>query len=360
MNLNKLIIITNMPSPYQVDFFNALAKKIDLKIIYAKLTEPNRKWEYEKNIKHESIFLKGPFHKKIPKLRKIFKEDAVFIVSGYNLPEFIYSMQYLTSNKIPWLFWGERIRLKNVWLKKLLIMKLLRRAKAILGIGEMASRLYYELTGAPTFVFPYHIDTSKFTKSDYFLNGRINFVYSGQLITRKGIKHLIKAFNLVNKKYSDKIFLHIIGDGPLRQYVKKNTEKYHSTVKLYGFVKYEDLYRIYEKGDVFLFPSLYDGWGVAIAEAMASGMIPIATFTTGATMDLVLHGFNGFLIPPENTLSLTYYMNYLIENKHLIVKMGQNAAEYIKEYNDIEKGVLKLLNILSQIEQGGSLTTPSK
>ncbi len=351
MNFKGLTVLTNMPSPYQVDLFNVLAGELDIKVVYVKKTEPDRKWNYEKYIKHDHVFLKGPAFKRLVELEKHLKEDRLFIISGYNLPEFLYSMVYLSGRKKTWLFWGEKIRIKKLWLKKFTITQLLKNARAILGIGRLAARLYYEITNVPTFVFPYHVDTSRFNKkSTYCFNNRINFLYSGQLIQRKGIFDILKAFEMIRKDYRDRVFLHIVGDGPLMQTVKNRISDYSNDVQLYGFVSYDELPEIYAKGDVFLFPSLYDGWGVALAEGMAARMAPISTFTTGAATDLILHGYNGFIVPPQNPILLADYMKQLIDEPEKIEKIGDRASEYVREHNDIQKGAQKLIHIISMIK----------
>ncbi len=346
MNFEKLVVITNMPSPYQVDFFNALGKKVNLTVIYVKKTEPERKWHYEVNIEHDHIFLRG---NTLNIWNNIAKKDTLFIVSGYNLPAFIRAMFYLTIKKIPWIFWGEKIRLNKLYVKNITVLKLLKHARAILGIGEVAARLYYETTKVPTFVFPYHINTERFYRRHRPDGSKINFLYSGQLIKRKGVLDIQDAFEKVYNDYGEKVHLHIVGDGPLYDIIKRKTSSYATQVHLYGFVRYEELPKIYQRGDIFLFPSLYDGWGVALAEGMAAGMVPIATFTTGAATDLILHGYNGFIIPPSQPSLLAHYMEKLVENPERIYKMGANAAQYVKHKNEIKNGVKTLLGILKEI-----------
>ncbi len=350
MNFKKLVILTNMPSPYQVDFFNTLSAHIKLKVIYAQKSLKERKWKYEGNIKHPHTFLSGSFIKRVSQLKKLSDEkDTVYIVSGYDIPEFIYFMTLLSKRKRKWLFWGEKIRLNKLSLKRRTVLRLLKNARAILGIGEVAARLYHELTGITTFNLPYHINTSRFKRDSYFQDNRVNFVYSGQIIERKGVIYILDAFESIVERFNDAVALHIAGDGPLFKYIKERTKTYEARVRFYGFVRYEELPIIYQKGDVFLFPSIYDGWGVALAEGMASGMAPISTYSTGASTDLILHGYNGFIIPPENSKMLAHYMEQLINKQELIRKFGNRARRYVISNNDVKSGVEKLLNILSLI-----------
>ncbi len=352
MNFTKLVILTNMPSPYQVEFFNAIKEKIDLEVIYARKTLKTRKWNFEKYIEHRHIFLKGNLKERLTKMKELLTgstETTVFIVSGYNLPEFLYAIKILNSRHMPWLFWGEKIRLQNFTVKKLTILSLIKKARAVLAMGEQAASIYYEILKMPVYILPYHIDTQKFEeRTSYFHNGKVNFLYSGQMIKRKGVHVLEKAVLSLDKPYLEKTFFHFIGDGESLSALKEALRALEN-VKFYGFVKYENLSALYKMGDVFLFPSLYDGWGVALTEGMAAGMLPVSTYTTGAAVQNILHGINGYIIPPDNPKELATLLKYLVDNKEIIPHMGKKAREYAVKYNDVRKGTDKLLNILNSI-----------
>ncbi len=351
MNFTKLFIITNMPSPYQVEFFNVLSARTPLEVIYARKTLRNRKWNFGKYIKHTHHFLSGNINSRLSAIKKIvLKEgpDALVIISGYNLPEFLYSMKIVSRHHIPWVFWGEKIRLNHLALKKLTALGLVKKANAILAIGEQAASIYYELLKKPTYVFPYHINTAKFKEPEYFYRDKINFVYSGQMIERKGIHVIKEALIKLNRQYLEKVFIHFIGDGPLLVSLKESFSNFEN-VRFYGFVKYEDLPGLYEMGDVFLFPSLYDGWGVALLEGMAAGMLPVSTFSSGAAVQCILNGENGFIIPPDNPSEITRIIEYLINTPDIIPTMGRKAREYAIKNNDVEKGTNDLLSILNSL-----------
>lgn len=351
MNFNTLIIMTNMPSPYQVELFNTIGEDIELKVIYAKRTIKGRQWNFEKYIRHNHIFLKGGLRKRLLQLREIINSanlKTFFIISGYNVPEFVYAMKLLNSKKIPWAFWGEKIKLKKLLLKKLTVLSLVKNARCILSMGEQAASIYYEILKMPVYNFPYHIDTEKFPESDYFHGGKINFMYSGQIIERKGVHTIKNAILGLESNYIRQSVFHFIGEGPMLSSLKTELGRLKN-VKFYGFIPYENLPSLYKIGDVFLFPSLYDGWGVALIEGMTAGMVPISTFSTGAAVQNILHGFNGYLIPPDNPQKLMSTMKYIIDNKNLVPIMGKRAREYVTKHNDVKKGKKVLLDILKTL-----------
>ena len=257
-------------------------------------------------------------------------------------------MKLLHAKNVPWVFWGEKIRLKNLSIKKMTILPLLKKSLAVLAIGEQAAAIYYEILNNPTFIFPYYIDTAKFKEPSYFHRGKINFLYSGQMVKRKGVHILKEAILFLGNKYKSKVQFHLIGEGKLLDTLKRDLKGLNN-VEFYGFVGYEYLPSIYEVGDVFLFPSLYDGWGVALIEGMAAGMLPVSTFTTGAAVQNILNGINGYIIPPNNTSALLSILEHIVKNREIIPEMGKLAREYTLKHGDVRAGVSKLLSILQSI-----------
>lgn len=97
--------------------------------------------------------------------------------------------------------------------------------------------------------------------------------FCGRLVKRKGIYDLIEIWKLVTVYYP-KSKLVIVGDGP--EYdnlsVKVKESKLESNIHLMGFVSENDKYLTMKKSRIFVFPSYEEGWGIAVAEAVASGL----------------------------------------------------------------------------------------
>ena len=81
-------------------------------------------------------------------------------------------------------------------------------------------------------------------KKKYFKNNKINFLFVGQLIQRKGIKEILSAINKLSCSEKEKILIHIVGDGGLKKLIEKYQQK-NVAIKYYGFVFGNKLSKIY-------------------------------------------------------------------------------------------------------------------
>ncbi len=122
-------------------------------------------------------------------------------------------------------------------------------------------------------------DSESAVKTD---SNKVNFATMGRLTTPKGHWHLIRAFSKVASRNKDAM-LYILGEGELRPYFRELIGEYEleSRVIMCGFV--ENPYAALAGMDVFVFPSLWEGFGNALLEAMACGLPCIATdYESGA------------------------------------------------------------------------------
>lgn len=124
---------------------------------------------------------------------------------------------------------------------------------------------------------------------------QLRLLYVGRLDARKGIFDLLNAFNLCRMQ-SEEISLSVIGEGPmlgkLQKWVKRNG--YEESVTFHGRVCASDLRKIYKQHDLLVVPSLYEPFGMVIAEALASGATVISS---DACVDLGQYQFPAGDIP---------------------------------------------------------------
>ena len=355
-----LCIITNFPSQHQVEFFNYIAqnsKLLKLKVLYLSSKSPGRMWSMPV-MKHGHKIFGGKYLRNIlynPDIGELFKElkykDSIYIVSGYGNISFQMIMYYLNISKRLWIFQGEKPRLTLNASKKLL-MRPLKGAKGILGIGSFATRIYEEILNKPVYNLSYFIDLERFfdipLKQRNYGKKSLKFLYCGSLIEGKGVDLLVRAFVILRERYQD-IELHLIGSGALnQQLISIIPDAFRPDVFFHGFIKWDELHKYYSLGDVFVFPTRYDRWGVAINEALASGLPVITTYNAGAAYDLVLDNYNGFLCPVNSVNSLIEKMEFFIKNKDAICKMGLHARETMKNWT-LQKGMERLESIVTDI-----------
>lgn len=183
----------------------------------------------------------------------------------------------------------------------------------------------------------------------------INFISVCRLVKKKGINHAIEAFAQVAKKYK-RVHFTVVGDGPERSHLEALIKKLHiaDKVTLCGWRTQEEVITILDNSQVFLLPSLTsargneEGIANALKEAMAMGLISIATWHAG-TPELIEDGVSGFLVPEKNSEILAQKIKYVIQHPELWKKIGIAARKKIKNEFETKKAIKELEHIFYQL-----------
>src|SRR5204863_5037999 len=133
-------------------------------------------------------------------------------------------------------------------------------------------------------------------------------LYAGRLSPEKGVLELVEA--AVGMK------LVVAGDGPLRARVPGAL----------GFLRHEELQRLYSRAAVLACPSRREGFGVACLEAMAHGR-PVVATGVGGLLDLVVDGETGLVVPPRDPVALRDALERLLADVELRSRLGAAARE---------------------------------
>jgi glycosyltransferase involved in cell wall biosynthesis len=153
---------------------------------------------------------------------------------------------------------------------------------------------------------------------------------TGRLTAVKGHIHLLQAAaGILN--HSNNIYFVLLGDGERRDDLRKyaDQEVIAGNVRFLGWRS--DVASALSAFDVFVFPSLNEGMGKAIVEAMAMGK-PVIASDVGGIPDLVVHGANGLLVPPADSEALVHAVLDLYENPDKRKKMGEAGRQMAAEY----------------------------
>lgn len=176
------------------------------------------------------------------------------------------------------------------------------------------------------FILPYG---SNFDITEKQVNSskEIRFLYVGQVTHRKGMHHLLNVFSKL--KY-DNIFLDIVGS------INKFSnlyEKYKDckNICFYGSVLHSEVKKFLLKDDIFVFPSLTEGFSLACLEASSYGLPLIVSNNSGAN-DMIKNGCNGFTFDSSDEICLEKCIKYFIENKNEIPKFSKNILETANNY----------------------------
>lgn len=161
--------------------------------------------------------------------------------------------------------------------------------------------------------------------------GGTTFIYVGRLWWGKGINYLLEAFETVQSRSAEPVSLLLVGDGPEEERLRQAcAERDIRNVVFAGFQQKPDLPRFYASADVFVFPTLGDPYGLVVDEAMACGLPVISTSAAGEIRDRIEEGENGYIVPPEDSAALAERMLHLAQNPDLITRMGQLSHEKIQ------------------------------
>ena len=161
----------------------------------------------------------------------------------------------------------------------------------------------------------------------------ITLLYVGYCTKRKGLEYLLDAMRKIR---NIDITLDIVGDINIEpNYVESlsnliKTYQMQSKVFFHGLVSSERLWKYYESADIFVLPSILEGFGISLLEAARFGL-PIVSTKSGAIPELIRNRENGLLVPPEDPEALANAILELITNRELRGRIARKAWEESRE-----------------------------
>ncbi|WP_026899005.1 glycosyltransferase family 4 protein [Daejeonella oryzae] len=156
---------------------------------------------------------------------------------------------------------------------------------------------------------------------------KTTFLFSGNQCLRKGIHLLYKAWIACNFDPS-KAELIIVGKNQLPESIRQGLP---SSVQFIHNIPHQDMMELYNLADVFVFPTLADGFGMVISEAMSKGVPVITTYNSGGP-DVIEHNKNGFLVEAGNVEAFAEQMKWCFEHPQATRQIGIRAMETAAAY----------------------------
>lgn len=161
----------------------------------------------------------------------------------------------------------------------------------------------------------------------------------GRLVPVKGHKYLIEAAPKILKEVPGVKFV-LVGDGYLRPKLERLTYTLNVQDAFLFLDWRSDIPEIMRMFDLFALPSLNEGMGKVLVEAMAAGK-PIVASNAGGIPDLVMDGDNGLLVPPKNSDQLAEAIIKLLKDDKRRTEMGNRGEAMVKRYS-VESMVKKI------------------
>jgi glycosyltransferase involved in cell wall biosynthesis len=115
-----------------------------------------------------------------------------------------------------------------------------------------------------------------------------------------------------------------------------------------GRVSREELVRLYSRSELMVSPSLYEGFGLPAAEAMACGTAVVAT-TAGAFPEVIEDGVTGLLVPPADAAALADAIARLMNDAALRRRMGEAGRARIEEHFTWRQTALKTAALYEEV-----------
>jgi phosphatidylinositol alpha-mannosyltransferase len=231
-----------------------------------------------------------------------------------------------------------------------------KRLDGHIAVAESAKRTVKRYVKADYRIIPNGVNFDRFATPQpiprHLTDERPVVLYAGRIESRKGIPHLLKAFQLL-KRNVKAARLVIVGEGGLRaMYMKQAEEMGLEDVTWEGFVAPDYLPSFYQRADVFVSPStVNETFGITLLEAMTAGAPAVATSVNGTTT-LGEDGVTGLIVPPKDEPAMAKAIERLLEDRVLARQMAQAAQERARRF-DWENVANELLDYYAELGAKG-------
>lgn len=266
---------------------------------------------------------------------------AFYFVAGWDHPTSQLLLTLLRMLKCSYALWSDTpdfarrraglyARQRSTWLRWVFA-----GATRIMGTGRPALQALGKMGAAENQLvnFPYWIDLKAYEgrlQRNHRDAGRtLRFVSSGRIRNSlKGHDIAVRALALVAKHSAFPIEYHIAGTGPDEEALTQLIQSLGLTdhVKILGWLEPAELRDLYRSADALIHPSpLHEPYGVVVIEAMAAGLVVLASDLTGAALDRIDHARNGFIHSAGDIAELARQIEWIVSNPRGVVEMSARA-----------------------------------
>ncbi|MGC9048848.1 MAG: glycosyltransferase family 4 protein [Patescibacteria group bacterium] len=290
----------------------------------------------------------------------VFHSPTLNLPQSYRAPTVV-TAHDLTVYKFPELYNTKKQRT----ILKSTIPQAIKMAKKIIAVSYSTKKDLGEIFGVESEkvrVIYHGVDERFFRKSDSATIEKIKMkfgikndylLFLGTLESRKNIFRIIEAYERLRDKISSlehpiaNIQL-VLAGAPGFNFKKIDEKISHSKYKediiLPGYIEADDLDPLFEGAKVFVFPTLYEGFGLPVIEAMANG-VPVITSNISSLPEIAEE--RAILVDPLNVAEISQAMFDLLTRQDLWQKLSQLGKEKAKEF-DWQKTAAKTLEVYKE------------
>jgi glycosyltransferase involved in cell wall biosynthesis len=321
--------------------------------------------------KQRESLLKQPIAKNIMTQLEQGQFDAVW-VHGWS---WLCSLQAILAAEklgIPIFLRGESNGLKEPMqpvkrlAKKTFLDWLFAKVSGFLCIGSLNRQFYqsYGIEKDKLFDFPYAVDNDFFQKQARLtqadrdeLRQSLNLeldrpiiLYAAKLIEKKRPQDLLAAYRSLSKDNQSEPnpYLLFVGDGNLRSQLEAEAKATGwNSIRFLGFRNQSEIPKFYDLCDVFVLPSDFEPWGLAINEVMNAGKAVVVSDCVGCAPDLIVDKQNGRIFPVSDVNALAESIQWAIANTE---SAGQASLKRIQNWS-FRENIVGLKTSLAGIRQ---------
>ena len=372
----RLVIITEIISPYRIPLFNALAQRgdIDLHVIFLAETDPGlRDWKvYRNEIKFSYQVLRS-WRCKIGKHNWLLNagighalesgRPAAILCGGYNYLASWQALLWAQMHATPFFLWSEsslQDSRSGHPVVEFLKAEFMRHCSGFVVPGRAAldylrfhsigeDKIYTAVNAVDNDFFASAAQCARRNadqrRTELELPNRY-FLFAGRLVREKGVFELLSAYATLDAALRQQIGLVFVGDGAARQALEaESCGVTPGTIKFAGFAQREQLASYYALAEMLILPTYTDTWGLVVNEAMACGLPVILSNVAGCGADLVTDHWNGRIVPPKDVKALATAMGTLASQTDLLTRMSINSKSRILEYSPSEwsRGIARMM-----------------
>lgn len=347
----KILIISIYPAPYRVAVFNELGKMVELDVIFERISDNNRLYEWfsKEFINFNGILMSdknSEVNKKVGEIKgKLLNKyyDAV-ILYDYSTPTSLYFALLCILNKVPYFLNCDGAFINKSYIKRIIKRFFIKKAVGYFASGKMAAR-YFEYFGAENNRIYFHTFTSLY-KNDIYdevcrmedkhlirnklgIAGEKVALTASRFISSKRIEDLIKTWCRMPNGYT----LIIAGAGELEEKYKQMVREFGlNNVLFTGFLNKNELFEYMRSSDIFVLPTESDTWGLVVNEAMACGLPVITTDKCIAGIELIENDVNGYLVSVGDIDGFSKLIKRVLGDEQLQQLLAKNSLITIKDY----------------------------
>ncbi len=306
----------------------------------------------ERFTRYWNEFVGSSFYKKVMKCARKNNVDAVIFYDGYS-NRHLELLENTTIVKIMDVSFASRQYLKNIFEKEIQQYKAddLYRTSAELWVQRWMdndlnatknadyffapshfvkkSLEYCGISSDKIYIVPYGVDQTNFSYVNipFRAEGKLKLIYVGEISCRKGLHRLLKVVSELEQLVEIRLCGRVDENSPI-----VNQYQEYDNIEFIGFVTHDELANEYINADAFIFPTLGEGYGLVVLEALSCG-VPVLCSDRAGGNDVIQDGINGYVISMDENDDLKERIIWCCTHRKELYEMREGAHKSVKDFS---------------------------